>query len=138
MSSLRQKMLARQPVLGVSIAFLDPLSVEMAGAIGFDFVVLEFVHNLRDQGQLLDLIRAAHLAGTAVLVRAADLTPNLVGRMLDSGATGIVGRATAAKGAEGTATPRVLRVCRALRAPLASSLSLVWPRSVRRAASPRR
>jgi 2-keto-3-deoxy-L-rhamnonate aldolase RhmA len=89
-TSLRQKLQGAEAVLGVSIALTDPLSVEMAGAIGFDFVLLEFAHDLRDGVQLLGLMRAAHQAGAAVLVRAADLTPNLVGRMLDSGATGIV------------------------------------------------
>jgi 2-keto-3-deoxy-L-rhamnonate aldolase RhmA len=57
---------------------------------GFDFVVLDLEHSAIDFSTLERLIRAAHAAGLAALVRPLGGELSAIGKILDLGANGIM------------------------------------------------
>lgn len=84
------RMRGGEVLLGSFHDLVDPTLIELVGACNFDFVVLELEHGLRSMNDIQSLIRAAEVAGTSPLVRLGDPTENLVARLLDGGATGIL------------------------------------------------
>lgn len=78
------------PALGTFCSLPSPAVVEMVGWAGFDFVILDAEHTLVSAGELAHLLRAAAAAGLPALVRVARPTSELIGPVLDAGATGIV------------------------------------------------
>ena len=68
----------------------DPHVVELAGHVGFDFIVLECEHTSRDLSQIEQLIYAADAAQMPVLVRIRDLSTDLIVRILAAGAMGVL------------------------------------------------
>jgi 4-hydroxy-2-oxoheptanedioate aldolase len=67
-----------------------PLLVEMLGYAGYDFVVLDLEHVGVNPETLENLIRAAECSGVTALVRVPGALPEIILRVLDAGAQGIV------------------------------------------------
>jgi 4-hydroxy-2-oxoheptanedioate aldolase len=88
--SFKQRVRAGESLLGTWIEIDSPESAEMAGAAGFDFLVIDTEHGYFDIGAAENLIRAADAAGIIPLVRVAHKDPGLIGRALDAGAEGTV------------------------------------------------
>jgi 4-hydroxy-2-oxoheptanedioate aldolase len=76
--------------LGVIIQTGNPDNVEMAGANGLDFVVLDCEHGSLAFDRVTEMLRAADGVGITPLVRIPDHTPHHVLRALDAGAMGII------------------------------------------------
>lgn len=76
------------PVNGVFCALPTPLSVELAAAAGYDFVVIDLEHSLLAPDALAAMLLAARASSIAALVRVAHLQQ--VSPALDHGAEGIV------------------------------------------------
>ena len=87
--TLKEKIAAGQPVLGLSIMFDAPALVEMAGAMGFDWVLLDCEHGALSVDRLEPLIAAADAFGIAPIVRPPDNSPESILRALDRGAAGL-------------------------------------------------
>lgn len=68
----------------------EPKLVSLAARAGFDFVMLDFEHGLRDFGSVGDAIRAARHHGMDVLVRIGIPEIPILARFLDEGANGVV------------------------------------------------
>ena len=86
---LKQQLLSSTaPVNGVFCAVPTPLSVELAAAAGYDFVVIDLEHSLLAPDMLAAMLLAARASGIAALVRVAHLQQ--VAPALDHGAEGIV------------------------------------------------
>jgi 2-keto-3-deoxy-L-rhamnonate aldolase RhmA len=86
----RERLLARELLLGTFIKTPVTHPVEIIGGAGFDFVVIDQEHAPFDRVTLDSLILAGRAAGTAVLVRvpggaARDILPPL-----DCGAQGVL------------------------------------------------
>jgi staphyloferrin B biosynthesis citrate synthase len=86
----RERLLARELLLGTFIKTTVTHPVEIIGAAGFDFVVIDQEHAPFDRVTLDALILAGRAVGTAVLVRvpsgeARDILPPL-----DCGAQGVL------------------------------------------------
>lgn len=65
--------------------------VEIAGASGLDFVLIDAEHAERDStSELTGLCRAADAAGIAPLVRVPNKSAEYIGKALDAGACGVV------------------------------------------------
>ncbi len=64
--------------------------VEIAGASGLDFVVLDAEHAVFDPSQLDQCLLAARSTPAAALVRLPDPSPHTVLRVLDMGAAGVL------------------------------------------------
>lgn len=81
----------RRPVLGTFLIELPtPRAVRAVALAGFDFVVIDLEHSSCGMDGLGPLITEAQLAGVAALVRVWALDDGLVGRVLDTGANGVV------------------------------------------------
>ncbi|SPA01595.1 Aldolase [Cupriavidus taiwanensis] len=77
-------------VFGLINSLPLPLMTEMIGYAGFDFVILDLEHVGVNPQTLENMIRAAECAGTTALVRVPEAAPDIILRVLDAGAQGIV------------------------------------------------
>jgi len=87
--TLKDKLAAGRPILGLSLMFDCPPLVAMAGAMGFDWVLLDCEHGALEIGNLEPMIAAADAAGVAAIVRPPSNSPELILRALDRGAAGL-------------------------------------------------
>jgi 2-keto-3-deoxy-L-rhamnonate aldolase RhmA len=91
---MRKTMRARlddgEALLGALIDMTDPTMVELMGYAGYDYVVLEYEHGLRSVDTVQAMIRAAEGAGVDSIVRIGTADPNLVSRVFEAGATGVM------------------------------------------------
>lgn len=69
---LKERLAAGGPVLGLFIVFDAPAIVEMAGALGFDWVLLDCKHGALSIDRLEPLITAAEASGVAPIMRPPD------------------------------------------------------------------
>ena len=84
----KAKAAAGQVAQGAPLTFHSPETVELLGALGFDFVALALEHEAYDELSLVHSIRAAEAYGMTAIVRLAN-DPDLILRLLDGGAQGI-------------------------------------------------
>ena len=66
-----------------------PEVCELAGAAGFDFVVIDIEHGSFGFEGALEMIRGAEARGIVPIVRLPDNSPTLIKKILDAGAVGI-------------------------------------------------
>jgi 4-hydroxy-2-oxoheptanedioate aldolase len=76
--------------LGGWVAIPEPLIVEAAGRAGYDWVGLDLQHGAWDLGSAFRGIQVLDLLNVPVLVRVAEEDLQLIPRVLDHGASGIV------------------------------------------------
>lgn len=89
--ALKEHILGPNPAIGMFMEFEDPQFVEIACRAGIDFAVLERQLGLRDPHTLVELIRAADITHTPVLIRVGlEATAGEVARYLSAGAIGIM------------------------------------------------
>lgn len=87
---MREALRAGRAVYGLFVALPSPSLVEMVGAAGYDFAILDAEHALVDPQTLQHMIRAAEAFGIAPLVRVPERDPGMILRVLDAGAHGVV------------------------------------------------
>jgi len=90
MNLIKEKRTRGELPLGVIVQTGNPDNVEMAGATGMDFVVLDTEHGSLAFDRVTEMLRAADGVGITPLVRVPDQTPHHVLRALDAGAMGVV------------------------------------------------
>lgn len=88
--SLRRKLAAGTPVVGLWITLDAPAVADMAVALGLDWIVIDAEHGHLDWGDINALLRATIRSQTVCLVRIAELNAGLIKRVLDIGADGVV------------------------------------------------
>ena len=84
--ALRENRLA----LGTYVTFADPQVVEIIGLAGFDAAFIDMEHTTFDLGLVSQMIMAAELAGVTSMIRIPGNDENLILRLLDAGAQGII------------------------------------------------
>lgn len=89
-NAVRARLAAGQTVYGLLCAIPSPALVEMVGATGYDFAVLDTEHTGVDPQRLEDMIRAAEAVALTPWVRVPEHDPGAVLRALDAGAMGVV------------------------------------------------
>ncbi|MCY1267772.1 5-keto-4-deoxy-D-glucarate aldolase [compost metagenome] len=89
-NKLKAALAAGRDVFGLINALPLPLMTEMIGYAGFDFVILDLEHVGVNPQTLENMIRAAECAGITALVRVPWAAPDIILRVLDAGAQGIV------------------------------------------------
>lgn len=87
---LNQRLAAGDVLFGNVLNMTNPMMVEICCGAGADFLFLDFEHGLRDFSDLANSLIAAELCGTPALVRVGERSPNLVARVLDAGASGVI------------------------------------------------
>ncbi|WP_123798549.1 HpcH/HpaI aldolase family protein [Amycolatopsis keratiniphila] len=88
--SLRSRMVDGDPLLGLILKIPAHSAVELAGHLGFDFVLLDTEHSAAETVEVEHHVRAGEAAGIPVLVRLAGKDPASALHALDAGAAGIV------------------------------------------------
>jgi 4-hydroxy-2-oxoheptanedioate aldolase len=88
-SSLKEKMQAGQTVYGTFVSLPEAGVVEIIGAAGYDFALIDLEHTPIDFAHLRNMIAAADAAGTAPVVRVGTVEANPILRVVDSGAFGV-------------------------------------------------
>jgi 4-hydroxy-2-oxoheptanedioate aldolase len=87
---IKAKLEAGETVFGTFVSLPEPGIVEIIGAAGYDFVVIDLEHTPINVGRMRDLLSAADGAGLTPLVRVGTCDANPILRVLDAGAFGVV------------------------------------------------
>jgi 2-keto-3-deoxy-L-rhamnonate aldolase RhmA len=88
--AFRERLLAREPLLGTFMKTPSAHNTEIIGGLGFDFVVLDEEHAPWDRGTLDMGLLAARAFGAAGIVRIARPDATSILSVLDDGAIGIM------------------------------------------------
>jgi 2-keto-3-deoxy-L-rhamnonate aldolase RhmA len=75
---------------GTFLSLGSPAITELAAEIGFDWVVIDLEHSCETEASLPNQLRALRGSKTLGIVRVGAARPELVGRVLDWGADGIM------------------------------------------------
>ncbi len=75
---------------GTWMSIGSPAIVELAAECGVDWVLLDMEHGACTEERLPDLLRALRGSETRGIVRVPTIQPDLIGRVLDRGADGIM------------------------------------------------
>jgi staphyloferrin B biosynthesis citrate synthase len=89
-TGFRQRFMARETLLGSFIKTPSTHSIEILGAMGFDFLVIDEEHAPFDRVTIDNGLLAARAVGTAAFVRVAEPTPAKLLAVLDDGAAGVL------------------------------------------------
>ncbi len=89
-ADLKAALKAGRAAIGSFVALPSPGLVEALGYAGLHFVIIDMEHGAATLEKVEDLLRAADVAGTLPFVRVPAQRPDLVSRVLDCGAAGIV------------------------------------------------
>ncbi|PKA68159.1 2-keto-3-deoxy-L-rhamnonate aldolase RhmA [Pseudomonas baetica] len=86
----RQRFLQSTAMFGTFIKTPTSHAVEIVGALGFDFVVIDAEHGPFDRRSIDTALLAARASATAALVRVADSGAAQILAALDDGAEGVI------------------------------------------------
>lgn len=86
----RDRLRAREPLVGSFIKTPTSHSIEILGGLGFDFTVIDEEHAPWDRVAIDTALLAARAAGTAGVVRVAEPTAARILGVLDDGAAGVL------------------------------------------------
>ena len=81
----KAKLQRGEMVFGAAVGFDSPDTVELLGALGFDYVTFDLEHEVFDERAILHAIRAAENYDITPILRVAN-DPDLILRLLDAGA----------------------------------------------------
>lgn len=88
--TLKEQLRRGVPTIGTWITLAHPALAEIAARAGFDWVAVDLEHSSITLRECEDLIRVLDLAGTTPLVRLTANDPDLIKRVMDSGAHGVI------------------------------------------------
>ncbi len=83
-------MTSTQLQLGTWLSIGSPVIAELAGLCGFDWVLLDLEHGCASEAALPDQLRALRGTATRGVVRVGAPHPDLIARVLDWGACGLM------------------------------------------------
>lgn len=89
LSQLVDDVKAGKRPMGLSSALNSPIPLEIAGRFGFQWTLIDQEHTLLSAERMIDLMRAAELSRTVVLVKVNAVDRYLIRDALDAGAAGI-------------------------------------------------
>jgi 2-keto-3-deoxy-L-rhamnonate aldolase RhmA len=89
-TAFRQRLLARDRLIGTFLKLPTTQVIEMLAPIGYDFVIIDQEHAPLDRGITDLMILAARASNIAPLVRVAEFTDANVLSALDCGAMGVM------------------------------------------------
>ncbi|MDP3541434.1 MAG: aldolase/citrate lyase family protein [Elusimicrobiota bacterium] len=88
--TLKDKLRKGVPTIGTWLTLAHPALAEMAARAGFDWVAVDLEHSSITLRECEDLIRVIDLAEGTPLVRLTSNDPDLIKRVMDSGARGVI------------------------------------------------
>jgi 4-hydroxy-2-oxoheptanedioate aldolase len=87
---LRQRIDAGQVAIGAWLTIPSPVSAEVIGTAGFDYVCIDAQHGLVGYSDILTMLIALTDGGATPAVRVAENSPSHIGKALDAGAMAVV------------------------------------------------
>lgn len=88
--ALRARLARGDSALGVQVALNDPAVMEIYGAAGFDWIVIDTEHAAHSPVTVRAMLQAAAHTAAVPVVRILRFDEGEIGRVLDIGATGIL------------------------------------------------
>jgi 4-hydroxy-2-oxoheptanedioate aldolase len=89
-TSFKQRVLAREVLLGTFLQLASPLATEIVAQAGFDWLLVDLEHGSGSETTLLSDLQAMNGSGVRALVRVESGERLRIGRALDAGAHGIM------------------------------------------------
>jgi 4-hydroxy-2-oxoheptanedioate aldolase len=86
---LKKRLKKGEALFGTFVRSSDPAVVEVLGFAGFEFIIIDNEHTAMDLESMVNVIRAAELAGIVPTVRIRQKNAAEILRALDSGAMGV-------------------------------------------------
>jgi 4-hydroxy-2-oxoheptanedioate aldolase len=90
MKNFKQKLKESATSIGTFISLGSPIVTEIIGYAGFDFVIIDLEHGSGDEKDILGQLQALEQGTAAAIVRVGSHEKQLIGRILDLGAKGII------------------------------------------------
>ncbi|HEU5019189.1 MAG TPA: aldolase/citrate lyase family protein [Pseudolabrys sp.] len=88
-NAMKAKLAAGEPALGLSIMIPSPQLVEMAGGLGFDWVLIDCEHGTITLETVELMIMAAEASGITPIVRPRSKDAQDIVQVMDRGAAGV-------------------------------------------------
>lgn len=88
--SLKERIRTGDLVLGTFAFLPSPDVVEILSLAGFDFVIVDMEHAAPDWEPVRNMVRAANMHGTSLVVRVPEPSGTLIKYALESGADGVM------------------------------------------------
>jgi 4-hydroxy-2-oxoheptanedioate aldolase len=89
-SRIKAKLARKEPVLLVTLHLIDPSTFELTSLMGFDGIWMDLEHHGYSLETAQNLMRAARVGNSDIMVRPAKGEFMQIGRILESGAQGIL------------------------------------------------
>lgn len=89
-NGLKRLLDANKPAIGIQLRFGTSAIAELAGLVGFDWILIDTEHAPQSPTTVQSQLQAAGCTATTALVRVAKNDPDLIKLYLDMGAAGIV------------------------------------------------
>lgn len=89
-TQFRERLIAREPMLGTFVKLPTTQAIEIFGVVGFDFMIIDQEHAPLDRAQVDIMALAGRASNVAPLVRVGDASDGAVLSALDCGASGIM------------------------------------------------
>ena len=90
MKNLKQRLKQREALHGCWLNLGSPLTAEIVGTAGFDWVLIDLEHGAGNEQILLQQLQALQNSNSAVLVRVESEARQRIHRVLDFGAEGVM------------------------------------------------
>jgi len=88
--SLKSRLKAGDQVFGTFVQLNDPAVVEIAGAAGLDFVIIDTEHSAKDLFVVENMVRAAESFDISAIIRPHSDDERTISRLLETGAEGMM------------------------------------------------
>lgn len=88
--TLKEKLTNRELTIGSWITIGNPIIAEIMARSGYDWLTVDMEHSAITLENAQDLIRVIELCDTVPLVRVGNNDPNLIKRVMDTGAHGVI------------------------------------------------
>lgn len=88
--NLKKRLKQNEITIGSWITIGSTIVAEIMARAGFDWLVVDMEHSAITLAEAQDLIRVIELSGVTPLVRVGHNQPNLIKRVMDTGAHGVI------------------------------------------------
>ena len=89
-NTLKKALSRHEMTYGCWVTLAHPLIPEILSQAGFDWLTIDMEHSSIELGDLLPLIISTEANGMVPLVRVGENNPNLIKRVMDAGAYGVI------------------------------------------------
>lgn len=89
-SPLKERLRSKELTIGSWITLGNPSVAEILAKAGFDWLTVDMEHSAITLHHALQLIQIIDLCGVVPLVRVGENNPNLIKRVMDAGAHGVI------------------------------------------------